>query len=193
MSASFRPWYFSRTPDKGWIKLSPRHSSGTGSWMSVVGEPGSEVVENLHLACRGLAEATERVNSTKCPVPTSRRAHSIWNIWTLPRVQETGRGTVLDLPNSHFRRGVQLGQWSWLVLIFFGGRIFLPTSLLPFRFKEGGDTKAESSFDSLYPIKSYTSGSETISQVTPHTGFTRQTQSPGTISSVECVCYKWVP
>lgn len=111
----------------------------------------------------------------------------------ISELQETRREAVLDRPNSHFRRGLHLGQWTWLVLIFHWGRVFLKTSRLPFRFKEGEDTKAESSFDSLYTIQSYTSGSETISHMIPHTGFTRQIQPPGTISSVVCVWYKWVP
>ena len=106
----------------------PKTLFWTGSWMSVLGELGSEVVKYLHLEWRGLAEAMERVNSSKYTVPTSRRAHSIWNIWTLPSVQETGRKAVLDLPNLHFRKGLHLGKWTGLVLIFLWGRIFLLTS-----------------------------------------------------------------
>ena len=79
--ASFTSWYFSRIPDKGWIKFSPGHSSGIGSWMSVPRQWGSEVVKYFNLVCCSLAKAMERVNSSKCTVPTSRRAHSIWNLY----------------------------------------------------------------------------------------------------------------
>lgn len=80
VSVSFHPGIFPGFLTGGELS-SLQNTSGIDSWVSVLREQGSEVMKYFNLVCCGLAKAMKRVNSSKCRVPTSRRARSIWNLY----------------------------------------------------------------------------------------------------------------
>lgn len=99
-----------------------------------------EVVKYFHLGRRGSRQSNRESLFIKlCTVPTSRRANSIWAILALACVWKTGREPVLALSHFNSRRGLHLGKWTLLALIFLWGKIFLLSCFLPFRFQKGGD------------------------------------------------------
>lgn len=159
------------------------------------GKECTEVVKYFHLGRGGSRQSNRESLFIKlCTVPASRRANLIWAISALAWVQKTGREPVLALSHFNSRRGLHLGKWTLLALIFLWGKTFLP-SFLPFRFQGEGDrngcipqmetSRTRAFFKCLHIIQSTFTFRNSVSRRIPYTSFNQS----GLVARYNTLCW----